>query len=61
MRSKTAGDGFHGNNWVVEKTLSPIIMVQSKMDVSPKKIVTFQIVRHFPLNHEYGRKSNRDP
>ena len=23
------------------------------------RIVTFQIVRHFPLNHDYGRKSTR--
>ena len=38
-------------------TIPPIIMVQWKMGVSPIGSVTFQISRHFPQNHDYGRKS----
>ena len=38
-------------------TLLPIIMVQSKMGVSPIGSLPFKY-SHFPLNRHYGRKSN---
>ena len=38
-------------------TLRPIIMVQCKNEMGPSNSsYTLQIVCHFPLNHEYGRK-----
>ena len=37
-------------------TLPPIIM-EVKNGCISNRIVTFQIVCHFPLNHDYGRKS----
>ena len=39
-------------------TLPPIIMVQWKMGVSPIVVTHFNY-RHFPLNHDYGRKDNK--
>ncbi len=41
------------NSW---DTLPPIIM-EIKNGCISNRIVPFQIVRHFPLNHDYGRKS----
>ena len=41
---------------IVQYTLPPIIMEVKKW--VPPIVVTFQIVRHFPLNHDYGRKSS---
>ena len=37
-------------------SLPPIVMVRYKRGVSPM-VVTFQIIRQFLLNHDYGRKS----
>ena len=38
-------------------TLSPIIM-EVKNGCISNRMVTFQIVCHFPLNHDYGRRSS---
>ena len=31
--------------------------MEVKMGVVSLIVITFQILRHFPLNHDYGRKS----
>ena len=42
------------------ETLLPIIMVQVKNGRISNRIITFQICRHFPLNHDSGRKSGKN-